>query len=152
MVSNPTCNGGHYLKCVSCYETWSCDKCFKEYKGHRFGCHEYECDFDVCHKCVGPVYNVVCTNGHLLRTIIHNYGEWLCNNHINGPLFNNCSYLGCDYGGCDYALCNTCSSNLIPIHIPVHKRVRKNYLTGTIIVLKSLLSAGLNTVGFTYNN
>ena len=151
MVSNPTCTGGHHLKCAPYYERWSCSKCFKEFKGDLFGCHEYECDYDVCHKCVGPVYNVVCPNGHLLRTINY-YGQWVCSNHMNGPIFLNGNYLGCDQGDCDYGLCNTCSSNLIPIHMPVHKRVHKNYLTGTIKVFKSLLSVGLTIVGFTYNN
>lgn len=150
-MSNPTCYRGHSLKCESGCEEWTCNICEKLYSGPRFGCHEPGCDYDVCYKCTGRVNNIVCPKHHLLMIIIYN-GEWVCNNHINGPVFRDGRYMGCNQAGCDYGLCDNCSSGLIPIHMPKHRRVSRCKIFARRLNRMFLysLSVGLAIVGVAY--
>lgn len=150
-MSNPRCYRGHSLKCVSHNEDWVCNACGSLYNGCRFGCHEPECDYDICCNCVGYVYNVVCPNHHLLMTI--NYvGKWVCSNHLDGPVFENGSYLGCNQTGCDYGLCFFPECQPEQIHMPVHVRVKRRTAharrLGTLC--QHTVSVGLALVGITY--
>ena len=152
-MSNPRCYRGHSLKCTTDGGNWTCNMCNKLYEGPRFGCHEHGCDYDICHKCIDNVNNVVCPNHHLLMVISYG-GDWTCDNHIDFPVFSGGTCLGCNQEGCDYCLCSKCTHGLIPIPMPIHRRVKcwKGCATNVLRFCKYSISLVLALVGIQSNS
>jgi hypothetical protein len=149
-MQNPRCYAGHSLKCTSDCENWWCNNCKKKYYGPRFGCHDFECSYDVCHKCIGHVTNIVCPSHHLLMTISYG-GEWICDNHPQYPTFQGGTYLGCNQEGCDYGLCSKCTPS--PILMPIHHRVSRMKILAARLgrLSKYSVSVALSLVGIVYS-
>ena len=152
-MSNPRCNRGHSLKCLTDGNEWTCSMCNKLYEGPRFGCNEPGCDYDICHKCIGYVNNVVCPSHHLLM-VISSGGKWTCDNPYCLSRFSGGTFLGCNQGECDYCLCSSCTHNLIPIPMPIHRRVKpwKQYAAKMQTFGKYSISLVLTLVGIQNNS